>query len=69
MPLPSLLLLRQAGTWWMEGLRLVLGLKEPTKQWRDLPLQCDRDGRHGLLELCGIFGCVVAIMLATKLAR
>lgn len=67
---PLLPSFRSAGHWWLESLTKLLQLKDPLNSWRKLAAGggggVDRDP---LLDGCGVWGCLLGAILATKLAR
>ena len=63
-------LCRLAGRWWCESLQTLFKAKDPLNSWRKLVGVASRcDGRHPSLESYGVWGCLTAAMLATKLAK
>ena len=72
--------IRSAGHWWAESLSTLLQTKDPLNSWRRLAAGGSGGGRRGgrgvseggatdpLLEICGVWGCLLGGIMATKLA-
>ena len=76
---------RSAGRWWAESLSTLLQTKDPLNSWRMLAAEGSRgERRRGggggrgvpegraidpLLEICGVWGCLLGGIMAMKLAE
>ncbi|XP_064604908.1 cilia- and flagella-associated protein 54-like isoform X2 [Liolophura sinensis] len=60
--------IRAAYKWWSEGLDLVLNLPDSLHTWRQT-LYKKEETSSDLLQRCGLWGCVLAGILASKIAQ
>jgi hypothetical protein len=57
--------------WWAEALDNILNTSDSLKNWRDISTALGQDIRpcEVLLQRCGIWGCLLAAVLASNIAQ
>lgn len=62
---------RAAYKWWAESLDTVLNTTDSLKTWRDLTSSSDTSLKPAavLLQICGLWGCLLGGVLAADIAQ